>query len=863
MAVALLALPFGLFFWMMPFFGPLTLGNDYQLFSIQNQMEHLFALRTGTFPLYVPGYMQGHPASVLALAEQYHPLTLLVGQMPGYWSGYALDWNTFFRLLSLGFAQLCVYGLLRRLGLVRSLAFVVALVTVYNLRMLDLFRYASALEAYTGSIYLLCAVAGAWIDPRPRRWLVAISLATYWTITSGYPQMFAFGLLGVAACTLLIPFLSTFRAARCAPIDRRSSWDYWIFVAASVGAGASLAAIFIAPFYDLLPTLAERSNLSFEEALGYLDTVTGSLANVALPLRSDVHGAFGGSPMALVALTAPLAWLRAPRPRAALMVWAGCLLVLMYMQGDRTLVFWLAYRFVPLFSMFWYPGRLSLVLPLFFLLLLVELLRGVDAPGSAPQVGAGARREGTAVLIVSLLLYLLVPLVVLLAGNVSETVNPLRIQGVTPGWEGVHHALGLAALVLLMRSYRTGGSRFGAGLMCILLCTQTGLALRFGSFVTARTGTPSFSQMLEQKQARMDYTGRAGLSTQAVYDHYLHTAFEPQPAKLFGRARVFADNVAVYHGLADVISPDEIFLEATQGPPLLSPEAEMAQQQVGLRYNSHNRWLFESVSDKESYLLFSLPYDRNWHSRVDGQETAIFRANGAEMAVHLTPGAHQVEFRYWNPAFALGLVVSLLTAIGIGWFGLSGLSSRTGRIGARLCLIALGVGAGTLWWHSIYNGSSIGTRSSVTTQQHRTPVNLAYKKRSAAPEIAELMERVFTRVVDGDTRPASGWLPLAEKRADWWQVDLARPRVVERIEIYEYPTRRPGANARPLTVQISLDQKRFLPVAEITEPPDQRPLVVVLRKPMPARFVVITSPAFLALDEVEIYGPTPETTDEQ
>ncbi|HVN27878.1 MAG TPA: hypothetical protein VMT64_05295, partial [Candidatus Binataceae bacterium] len=110
-------LPFAIFYWMLPFVGDLTIGNDYPRYSIQQQMELRYSIAHGTFPLYAPGFAGGRSSAALTLGQMYHPLSFIAAHSPGYWSGDALDWNTFWRLVSLGLTQLVLFNLLRRLKL--------------------------------------------------------------------------------------------------------------------------------------------------------------------------------------------------------------------------------------------------------------------------------------------------------------------------------------------------------------------------------------------------------------------------------------------------------------------------------------------------------------------------------------------------------------------------------------------------------------------------------------------------------------------------------------------------------------------------------------------------------------------------
>ena len=154
--ILILLLPAIVFYWLIPFYGELTIGNDYGIFSIQQQMELAYSQKNGSFPLYSPGFAEGRSSAALTMGQMYHPLSYLASSSPGYWDGDALSWNTFFRLLSLGFTHLIVFLLLRKLGLRRVTSFLISFITVYNLRILDLFRYGASLENHVGCL-LLCS----------------------------------------------------------------------------------------------------------------------------------------------------------------------------------------------------------------------------------------------------------------------------------------------------------------------------------------------------------------------------------------------------------------------------------------------------------------------------------------------------------------------------------------------------------------------------------------------------------------------------------------------------------------------------------------------------------------------------------
>ena len=190
----------------MPFLSDLSIGNDYQSYGIQNQMELLFSIKTGSFPLYSPGYALGHSSIALTWSQIFHPISYLGSIMPGYWEGKALHWHTFFKMLSLGITQLVLFIFLRRLKLNMVFSFLLSFITVYNLRMLDMIRFGPALEAYTAHLILCASIGWYFINPSKILGPLGIIFATYMVVVSGHPQMMYYGLLGSGLFLLAIPF---------------------------------------------------------------------------------------------------------------------------------------------------------------------------------------------------------------------------------------------------------------------------------------------------------------------------------------------------------------------------------------------------------------------------------------------------------------------------------------------------------------------------------------------------------------------------------------------------------------------------------------------------------------------------------
>ena len=197
-------LPFIVFYWQVPFLSSQVMGNDYTGFPIKQQLELQYSLAHGTVPLYIPGFAGGQTAAALTLGQFYHPISHLAAKLPGYWHGNALEWNTLLKLLQLALVHLGLFFLLLRLKLSPLLSFIISFITVYNLRMLDLFRYGASLENYTGYLLLCLAMAFYYlkgvspvVDNQDKKASIyrrftgpaLIIGATYLLITGGHPQM--------------------------------------------------------------------------------------------------------------------------------------------------------------------------------------------------------------------------------------------------------------------------------------------------------------------------------------------------------------------------------------------------------------------------------------------------------------------------------------------------------------------------------------------------------------------------------------------------------------------------------------------------------------------------------------------------
>ena len=73
-----------------------------------------------------------------------------------------------------------------------------------------------------------------------------------------------------------------------------------------------------------------------------------------------------------------------------------------------------------------------------------------------------------------------------------------------------------------------------------------------------------------------------------------------------------------------------------------------------------------TISSKENcYLYSSIPYDDGWSVYVDGKKAETFEIGGTLLAIELTAGNHQIEYKYTPSGFVYGIAVTAITAFGL------------------------------------------------------------------------------------------------------------------------------------------------------------------------------------------------------
>lgn len=113
---------------------------------------------------------------------------------------------------------------------------------------------------------------------------------------------------------------------------------------------------------------------------------------------------------------------------------------------------------------------------------------------------------------------------------------------------------------------------------------------------------------------------------------------------------------------AFLTDPSRVQTDLLAKQDILSDENNSAQ----IKKYTANEIAIETSSPNISALILTDTYYPGWKAYVDGSETSIKETSSSFRAVDLTPGKHDVIFRYRPRSFSGGLFISLLSLLIIG-----------------------------------------------------------------------------------------------------------------------------------------------------------------------------------------------------
>lgn len=859
--IIIASLPFLFFYWMMPFISDLTLGTDYINYHIHHQLDLMFSIKSGSFPLFAPECFYGQSSAAYTQAQAYHPVAYLTAILPGYWQGYSLEWLTFLRLTTLAICQLAAYACFLRFISNRLMALTLSAVVTYNLSMLVLFWNGSALEAYTGFLFLCFSSTAYLFSPTKIKGPLLIIFSTYWLLTSGYPPMVYYGLIGVAAFIMIVPFF-TAAVSKNQETHISTVLKFWTHSLAFIIIGLLLSAAYLLPFlFDFMINNAGRVNQPYQWSVELNDTLIGFFNNFFFPLRSG-FSMFGGSPLFLVAVIIPgvrLLGYKIPKSIWAIVLFV--LIIFLYMQGDRTPIHSWGWKYVPLASVIRMPGYASMLLPLFLTMIVLWLL---TAPPLVLKITNKAFQIPVLVLptIIALLAtaaYWILPESLFTNPHFA---CPYNIRAI-PEW--VEQAIILSSCLILVVTLfgKLSVPRPSPGTIALLALTlfQLSILIRWAPLAIAvKSEQPTYQAILTEKQHAINVQRTAllngGLGNKTVLTQLENYFVEPYLGKIYRQVLPAVSQNKAYRALNTIRRPHQVVIEGPL-PDLLPAETSPACQQtsdhVRLSYSSYNRLVFSAEACQPSFFVCSYPYTGHWRAWVNNQKATIYRANGAAQAVFIPSGNSTVEFRYWSWAAFGGMLISCFAlGLGGGYACLKIFSKPTRYVIAALPLIFAGM-VFSLWYSSLYTGHNLHTVYYWQSPMFATEDNLAFGKptRMSSHQTGYPFRYNSRHAVDGDATPASCFLTNKETNP-WWEIDLKGPEPIRQILIYKNFIKNIPANLMPFTISVSTDGETW--ESTTVNKPQTPILPIQFKETTYARYVNIQAAGncVLTLNEVVI-----------
>ncbi|MBN2719380.1 MAG: YfhO family protein [Deltaproteobacteria bacterium] len=862
----ILALPYAIFHWMLPAFSDVTIGNDYQIFPIQQQIELQFSLEKGEFPLYVPGFAMGHSATALTLGQLYHPVRVLAAMLPGYWEGGALTANTIAKLLGVGLVHLFAFYFFTALRLRRDFSFILSFIAVYNLRMLDMFRYGSSLENYLAYILVCVALGFLYLQNSKLTGLIGTAVATWLLCVGGHPQIMYLGLLGVGVCFVIMPFI--INAVK--PDEDRSKQRlirFYIYGGLGLFAGIALAAVYILPFYvEFVKANAIRVGQDYQWSLAYSDSWGGALCNLFRPLNAVVTGAYGGTALMMTVALFPLAIAAGRRFSIILgITWLFTLIIFLIQLGEATPLHRWFWEYFPLANSFRVPGRVTMMMAMPMSLLLAWLFGAVGESIRLLKLPLHVWLGGLSILAMVLANNVLI-------NHIPEPTHyiPARILEL-PDWvEPQVYTLGIVTLVMLMGHgilaaiprfpKAMGISRTVLGaVLAATVVIQVGICMRWGTWVAPARETVTWEKMTELKKQSPDFFGNAGFGMElpSVTTQMEKSVLDPKLARFYRKVTPVSVMAESFDKVTSRTADEVVVASNSDMKETSSPVS--ATDSLELVYNTFNTLRFKVAAGAAGVMTVNYPFIPGFRAYVDGTDTTVLRANGYQIGINVPSGEHDVVIEYHSSASVAGMIVSLLT---LGTLILLPVFRRFGK--GRVFYIATGAVAVAMtsvfaaWLHATHAGASIETEYSwrSSAQTVRTD-NIAFAKTSRASSIhlSQMPYYHYTgRAVDGEPG-GRGWLAHPRDRSPYWQVDLGQMRHVRRIEFTGVRGNMATAR-RPLHIQTSARGDRY----QTTRLLRQRPTVaggkwVIDLDGVATRFLRIWAPGpgGFGLNEVEVF----------
>lgn len=153
-----------------------------------------------------------------------------------------------------------------------------------------------------------------------------------------------------------------------------------------------------------------------------------------------------------------------------------------------------------------------------------------------------------------------------------------------------------------------------------------------------------------------------GFTYDRIIDHQSFSKLETWQKDIYLTGACVVEN-----GEKELTSFPSILLEnisAVEAPNLLSTfYSERQRDRFKLMTFTENGLSGEITVQQPRILFFSIPFDKGWHVRLDGNEAKLHRVNIGFTGMVIPAGTHQIELYFIPRLFILGVIISAIAAL--------------------------------------------------------------------------------------------------------------------------------------------------------------------------------------------------------
>ncbi|MFC1630865.1 YfhO family protein, partial [Pseudomonadota bacterium] len=392
----------------------------------------------------------------------------------------------------------------------------------------------------------------------------------------------------------------------------------------------------------------------------YTTTPVSLFNNFTVPFRSEIHSAFGASALLFYGILSIFLFRRLFTLKKALPLFIIVVALMLVTMGDDAFFHGFLWNNLPLYSSFRTPGRISLLLPFYIILIYSLYLKEISIINNERYV-LGSH-------VVLSFIYFCLSLLSIFYLPLPAHYTPEDHNNVSHGAEILFVAFN-SLLIISIGIYITQSSivikRISAAVSIISLILSTGGLLYKGTWVIPYKEAVSNILSLEQYNQRIKGLGKFayGSESKNVRNQIDSYKFDADHARVLPAITYVNSLNEAYKHLKTHGDKDSIVIaDSAQQPGTEYLCEKNCNYKITRSCHTYNKFEYFLENNAGGIAKFNIPYSSNWVATLDGVKEKILKANGFEMAIVIPDdGEHKLTLLYKSWSFTAGLIISLTT----------------------------------------------------------------------------------------------------------------------------------------------------------------------------------------------------------